>query len=468
MAAVCLSLAFMPGAAWAKVVLPSVLADNMVLQQQTDVNIWGKAAPGKTVTVKATWTKQPYKAQAAKDSTWSVSVKTPSAGGPYELTISDGELLTLRGVLVGEVWFCSGQSNMEMPMRGFDRQPLRDGSNDVIAHAKASTPIRMFVTDSDINGSWQRQWARTPQWDMKGRWCTNNPWDVAHTSATAYYFAKYLQEVLEVPVAVIVSTLGGSRIEPWISEEAMPVPVGGKVTQHVTPHVLYNAKVAPLTRFAVKGFLWYQGESNRDNASQYCGLMKTLAADWRKLWNEADAPFFFVEIAPYDYGNPNGTDAALLREQQQKAAHEIPNSGMISLLDIGNHNFIHPVNKKPVGSRLALYALGKTYGLKGFGYEQPMYKDCEVKDGRIYINVTGAVNGLCPMWTSLKGFEVAGEDRVFHPAFAEIETQSCRLAVSSTLVPNPVAVRYCFKNFAEASVFNTYGLPLAPFRTDNW
>ncbi|MBQ9668431.1 MAG: sialate O-acetylesterase [Prevotella sp.] len=469
-----LSLFF--SSAGAKVVLPSVLADNMVLQQQTEVNIWGKAAPGKTVTVSSTWSKQKYKTQAASDSTWLVRMQTPEAGGPYELTVSDGDKLTLRNVLIGEVWFCSGQSNMEMLMRGFDRQPLTDGSNNVIARAKASTPVRMFLCDNDADGHWQRQWARTPQTDVKGRWCLNEPQNVALCSAAAYYFAQFVQEVLEVPVAVIVSTLGGSRIECWMQQSG-PV-TEPDVKQHATPGVLYNAKVAPFQNYAVRGFLWYQGESNRDNAKDYAHLMKTMVSQWREAWKSKEAPlgavggaalpFYFVEIAPYDYEGADKTSSAYLREAQQRAAREIPNAAMISLLDAGNYNFIHPVNKRVVGERLALQALGRTYGRTGFGYEQPMYKDMELKDGKIYINVTGAVQGLCPMWTSLKGFEIAGSDRVFHPAFAEIETKSCRLAVSSKDVPEPVAVRYCFKNYAEASVFNIYGLPLAPFRTDNW
>lgn len=464
----------------AKVKLPSVMADNMVLQQQSDVNIWGKAAPGKTVTVTASWSKAKAKVTAANDSTWQVQVATPEAGGPYTLTISDGEPVTLSNILIGEVWFCSGQSNMEMPMRGFDRQPLRDGSNSVIAHAKAATPIRMFIVDSNERGEWVRQWSRTPKDDMYGRWLTNEPEAVQGCSATAYYFAQNLQDILGVPVGVVVSTLGGSRIEPWISQEGLDQPMGEKSIERQTPHILYNAKVNPLIRFGVRGFLWYQGEANVNDASTYGDLMKKLVADWRSKFapvgqheaqgtlNASPKPFFMVEIAPYNYGNPDAIASALLREQQQRAAKEIENAGIISLLDKGVFNFIHPVDKKTVGERLALMALGKTYGCRGFGWEQPMYKDMEVKDGKIYINVTGAVRGLCPMWTSLKGFEIAGADKVFHPAFAEVETKTCRLAVSSKDVPEPVAVRYCFKNWAEASVFNIYGLPLAPFRTDNW
>lgn len=461
----------------AKVKLPSVMASNMVLQQQSDVNIWGKAAPGKTVTVTPSWSKTKATTRAAKDSTWQVSIATPKAGGPYTLTISDGEPLTLKNILIGEVWFCSGQSNMEMPMRGFDRQPLRDGSNSVIAHAKPSTPIRMFLADRNERGEWVRQWSRTPKDDMYGRWLTNTPEAVQGCSATAYYFAQNLQDILGVPVGIMVSTLGGSRIEPWISQEGLDQPMGEKNIERETPHIMYNAKINPLIRFGVRGFLWYQGESNVNQASAYGDLMKKLVADWRSKFapigqHEAattgSKPFYFVEIAPFRYSNPDATASALLREQQQRAAKEIENAGMISLLDKGVVNFIHPVDKHTVGERLALMALGKTYGRKGFGWEQPMYKDMEVKDGKIYINVTGAVHGLCPMWTSLKGFEIAGKDRVFHPAFAEIEESTCRLAVSSKEVPEPVAVRYCFKNYAEATVFNIYGLPLAPFRTDNW
>jgi sialate O-acetylesterase len=235
-----------------------------------------------------------------------------------------------------------------------------------------------------------------------------------------------------------------------------------------TPCVLYNAKVAPFTNFAIKGFLWYQGESNRDNADLYQSLMPAFVKDLRNKWNRGELPFYFVEIAPFNYEGADGTSAARMREVQLQNMKDIPNSGMVSTLDIGHPVFIHPMDKETVGNRLALWALAKTYGKKGFGYASPIYKSMEISDNKIYINVENAQRGLCPMWTSLKGFEIAGEDKVFYPAFAEIETSTTRLTVSSDKVPHPVAVRYAYKNYAEANVFNIHGLPLIPFRTDNW
>lgn len=461
----------------AKVKLPHVLASNMVLQQDSNVKLWGKAKPNAKLSVKTSWDNKTYKTTVANDSTWLVTVKTPKADNkPYQIVFNDGEKTQLDNILIGEVWFCSGQSNMEMPMRGFDRQPLR-GTNAIIAKQKPTTPIRMFITDSK-KGSWFRQFSKTPQADCYGEWLDNRPENVSVTSATAYFFAQYLQDVLDVPVGLIVSTLGGAKVEPWMSREAISqfkdikldiLNNDKKPNIWQDPCVLYNAKIAPFLNYNIKGFLWYQGESNRNNADQYRYLMEAFVKDLRGKWGLGELPFYFVQIAPYRYGNPDATDAAKLREVQALNAKEIPNSGMVCTLDIGAPNFIHPVDKETVGTRLALLALGQTYGRKGFGYLTPTYKSMEKKDGKIYINMDNApYGGVCPMWTSLKGFEIAGEDKVFHPAFAEVEEKTCRLAVSSKDVPNPVAVRYCYHNYAEASVFNLYGLPLAPFRTDNW
>lgn len=460
----------------AKVKLPAVLADNMVLQQQTDVKLWGQAQPKATLIVKTSWNNKTYKATADNQGKWELSVATPPAGGPYEITFNDGEPLTLRNILIGEVWFCSGQSNMEMPMGGFDRQPAQ-GTNDIIAKAKASTPIRIYNTDSK-DGRWIRQSSKTPQEDCLGEWLENTPENVSHTSAAAYYFARYIQEVLDVPVGIIISTLGGSKVEAWMSREAispfksidLSILDNDEKIKNLTntPCVLYNAKIAPFLNFAIKGFLWYQGESNRDNADLYKDLMPAFVKDLRSKWNRGEFPFYFVEIAPFNYEGADGTSAARMREVQLQNMKDIPNSGMVTTLDIGHPVFIHPMDKETVGNRLALWALAQTYGRKGFGYATPIYKSMKISGNKIYINVENAQRGLCPMWTSLEGFEIAGEDKVFYPAFAEIETSTTRLAVSSDKVPHPIAVRYAYKNYTTASVFNIYGLPLAPFRTDNW
>lgn len=460
----------------AKVQLPSILSSNMVLQQHTNVKLWGKAQKNSPITIKTSWDNKTYKTTADKQGKWLLNISTPVAGGPYEITFNDGELLTLKNILIGEVWFCSGQSNMEMPMSGFDRQPTQ-GTNDVIAKAKASTPIRIYNTDSK-DGKWIRQFSKTPEEDCKGEWLENTPVNVSHTSATAYFFARYLQEVLEVPVGIIISSLGGSKVEAWMSREAitpfksidLSILNNNEPIKNITatPCVLYNSKIAPFTNFTIKGFLWYQGESNRDNVDLYKDLMPVFVKDIRNKWNIGEFPFYFVEIAPFNYEGANGTSAARMREVQQQNMKDIPNSGMVTTLDIGHPVFIHPTNKKTVGSRLALWALAQTYGQKGFGYATPIYKSMEISGNKIYINIDNAQRGLCPMWTPLEGFEIAGEDRIFYPAHAEIETKTTRLAVSCDKVQHPIAVRYAYKNYAKASVFSTYGIPVAPFRTDNW
>ncbi len=460
----------------AKVNLPGILGDNMVLQQQTSVKIWGWSAGNATIKVKTSWDKKSYTTIADSNGSWLLRISTPQAGGPYQITISDGEALILDNILIGEIWFCSGQSNMEMPMRGFDRQPVK-GSNNIIARANPKVPIRMYTTDSK-NGNWVRQFNKTPQTDCQGEWLENNSENVVNVSAAAYYFAKYVQEVLNVPVGIIVSSWGGSVVEAWMSREAIEPfkEINTSILDNdaevkkpqATPCVLYNAKIAPLTNFTIKGFLWYQGESNRKNADLYGKLMPAFVNDLRAKWNIGEFPFYYVQIAPFKYEGVDSTSAAILREIQLQNMTDIPNSGMVTTMDIGNPVSIHPADKETVGERLALWALGATYGRKGFGYAPPVYKAMEKKGEKIYIDFKNAVNGIYPMWTALKGFEIAGEDRVFHPANAEIETSTTRLVVWSDKVPNPVSVRYGYKNYVEASIFSLSGLPVAPFRTDNW
>ncbi|MDR2764415.1 MAG: sialate O-acetylesterase [Tannerella sp.] len=460
----------------AKVKLPTILGNNMVLQQQTTVKLWGESDPKAKIKIKTSWNHKKYTATADADGKWLLAVATPVAGGPYEINISDGEETVLENVLIGEVWFCSGQSNMEMPMRGFDRQPLKN-TNDIIAKAKTKTPIRMYTTDSE-NGSWVRQFSKKPETDCKGKWLENAPENVANISATAYFFASCIREVMEVPVGIIVSSWGGSMVEAWMSREAVSPfkeidlsfldnddsPVRNPTS---TPCVLYNAKIAPLINFTIKGFLWYQGESNRNNADLYARLMPAFVKDLRQRWGVGDFPFYFVQIAPFNYEGADGTSAARLREVQFQNMKEIPNSGMAVTMDIGHPVFIHPMDKETVGNRLAYWALAKTYGKSGFGYLSPEYKSMEIKEDKVYIDFDNAPGGICPMWTDLEGFEIAGENKVFHPAKAEIETRTARLVVSCTDVPAPVAVRYLYKNYAEASIFSIYGIPATPFRTDN-
>ena len=458
----------------ARVKLPAVLSDNMVLQQQSEVKLWGKAEPRSIVVVRPSWNGYQYSKQADKNGDWEVKVPTPEAGGPYSIRISDGEEILLNNVLIGEVWFCSGQSNMEMPLEGFHRQPV-DGSNDAIAKAKPTVPIRFFSADTQVYGG-ERQFSKVAQTDCVGQWSENTPEAAARTSAVGYFFARYLQEVLDVPVGIIVSSWGGSHVEAWMSRETLAafpsvdlsILDNDVVIDNPTdkPCVLYNAKLAPLNDYVVKGFLWYQGESNRHNADLYVDLMPAFVKQIRQDRQQSELPFYFVQIAPYNYEGADGTSAARLREAQEQNWKDIPHSGMVTTGDIGHPEFIHPTDKQTVGKRLAYWALGDTYNKKGFEYIPPTYKSMEVSGNKIYVNFHHAERGISPMWTALPGFEIAGADLVFHPAEAEIETQTARLAVHSDRVPNPVAVRYAYKNYVPASIFSVNGLPVAPFRTD--
>ena len=459
----------------AKIVLPSILDSNMILQQQSKVKLWGTSNSKADVKIITSWNKNVYNTKADKEGNWEVKVSTPTAGGPYYISIADNEEIVLNNVLIGEVWFCSGQSNMEMPMRGFDRQPVF-GTNTIIAKAKTRTPIRMFTTDSK-DGKWVRQYSKIPQSDCQGSWLENKPENVANISAVAYFFAQYIQEVLEVPVGIIVSSWGGTQVESWMSREAISPfteidlsvldSKESKVNHHA-PCVLYNAKIAPLLKFTIKGFLWYQGESNRLNPDLYARLMPAFVKDLRNNWGLGEFPFYFVQIAPFNYDDAAGTSAARIREVQLQNMKEIPNSGMVTTLDIGSPIFIHPIDKETVGTRLAWWALAETYGKSGFGYKPPIYKDIDIAGNKVYINFENAEKVICPMWTQLSGFEIAGDDKKFYPAKAEIETKTARLAVSSDNVAKPVAVRYAYKNYEKASVFSIYGIPAAPFRTDKW
>ena len=454
----------------AKVVLPALFADHMVLQQQTDARFWGTAAPGKKVTIRPSWSSQTITATADAEGRWQADVPTPQAGGPYTIDLSDGEHLTLNDVLIGEVWLCSGQSNMEMPMRGFTNQPVTNPT-DIIARAKASTPIRICNV--------KRVTARTPQESCTAKWQQNTPEAVAGASATAYYFARYLQAVLEVPVGIIISCWGGTPVEAWIDRKTISefpefdlsfLDGDGKINKPQNqPTMLYNSMIAPLVPYTIKGFLWYQGESNRLRPAQYQKLMPAFVGMLREQWGGKELPFYYVQIAPYCYENADlEGGSALLREAQMRNLDEIPACGMAVTMDIGNRNCIHPGKKAEVGQRLAWLALVNDYGMKGYEPNTPLYESMTVEGNRACLTFRCGKSSLAPLGDSLGGFEVAGADRVFHPAKAWIEKGRGRLIVTSDEVQTPVAVRYAFRNYAEASLFNAFGIPASSFRPDDW
>lgn len=456
----------------AKIKLPTIFANNMVLQQESLVSIWGKASPNKKITIFSNWDKKKYITFSKEDGSWILKIKTPVAGGPYELNISDDELLKLKNVLIGEVWFCSGQSNMEMPVKGFKSSPV-EGANNLILKAKPFLPIRIYTA--------QRSYAKTSQDDCNGSWQINDQEGVASASATAYFFARCLQEVLDVPVGVVVCSHGASKIEAWMSKSSLesfknevPLEFLNHDEKVELPYkqacMLRHAMIDPFLNFKIKGMIWYQGEANVDAPQLYHKLMKTFVSDIRNSFGQGEFPFYYVQIAPYCYQGENLTGSALLREAQMQCMEEIPNCGMVVTMDIaGPANNIHPSQKKEVGERLAYWALSKTYGKKDIAYSGPLYKKMEIKNGKAYLTFDYVALGLTPYGTKLKGFEIAGQDRIFHPAEAIVMPgENDRLIVSCDSVTVPASVRYCFKNYEIGNLSNTMGLPASSFRTDDW
>lgn len=459
---------FCSSALHAKITLPAVLADNMVLQQNTQVNLWGKASPDKKVIITPAWSKKSFETKADHEGNWKTSIPTPLAGGPWEITISDGSAVTLKNILVGEVWLCSGQSNMEMPMRGFPSQPI-EGSMDILTKADPKTPIRSFTV--------KRKIATIPENDCTGEWSLHTPQGVAETSATAYFFARYLQETLNVPVGIIIASWGGTKIEPWMTpDELRNFPhtdlshLGSKTgtDNHQAGSVLYNGMLMPVSNHTIKGAIWYQGESNKDNAPLYEQLLPAFVKGLRATWKQGDFPFYYTQIAPYVYDGPNAVSSALLREAQLKCMNTIPNSGMAVTMDIGDPRCIHPRKKKEVGERLAYWALAKDYNKPLLAYQGPSFKEMSVENGKAIMLFDHIPYGIDAVGVNLESFEIAGEDKKFYPAKARWDHLKRKLEVSSDSVATPAAVRYGFKNCPAASVFNTFGLPASSFRTDNW
>jgi len=456
---------------FAKVTLPEIMSDNMVLQQNAKVKIWGKSKANANITVTPSWSNEKTQTKSDKNGNWTAVLETPAGSfTKHTLTISDGEPVTLNNVLIGEVWLASGQSNMEMPLNGFRNNPIMD-ANETIALSGKNKGIR-FVTIPKTA-------AMTPQETVAGSWKESTPENAAWFSATAYHFAKMLYDVLDVPVGVIVSSWGGTRVEGWTSREILEsysdVDLSEKAIEALHPMsrplLMYNAMIKPLTNYTIKGFIWYQGESNVGRHDVYAQRLANMVKLWRNDWGLGELPFYYVEIAPWVYGDgETGTSSAYLREAQFKAQSIIPNSGMISTNDLvekQESRNIHPQNKTEVGRRLAYMALSQTYDMKNIASRGPEYKSMELKDGKIYLSFRYADDGFNSM-SDAKGFEIAGNDSIFVPADVQIDLNNRVIIVSHKEIPNPVAVRYCFRNFQIGNMANTRELPMVPFRTDNF
>ncbi len=460
----------------AKVVLPSLLSDNMVLQRNSMVNIWGKATPNTTVTVAPSWDGKEYRTKVGKDGKWLVKVATSDAGGPYTLRISDGDAIELSNILLGEVWVASGQSNMEMKIHGYMNQPVKTAV-EAIVDAPNHPDLRLFTVGKVA--------LENPAEECKGEWLIPTPESVGNFSAAAYYFGETINSLLGVPVGIIVSAWGGSAVEAWMAEDAFESVEGvdKKISRSRKDDAgivakLFNGMINPITDYTAKGFIWYQGERNCRRHDDYHKYLKAMISDWRKRWGSNEMPFYMVQIAPYKYSGYENMEVPLIVEAQHKVVAGMDNVGIAATTDIGNPTGIHPSTKKEVGQRLAFLALQNNYGVAGLPNPAPTYKSMSIDGNKVTLefnNVdekTSTGNSFhfyqddCVL--TPKGFEIAGEDRVFYPAEGVFDSKN-RITIHSDSVSNPVAVRYYFHNYVpEANVKTGLGQPLVPFRTDQW
>src|SRR5262245_21569378 len=479
-------IAFIAGNVRADVKLPALISDGMVLQQGMAVPLWGWADEGESVSVE--FQNQKLTART-KDGKWVVRLKPLKACGPYTLTISGKNKIELKNVLVGEVWICGGQSNMAWRLNQSDNAEVE------IAGAKYPM-IRLF--------SVPRVEVDAPVTDVKAGWKECSPETAATFSAVGYYFGRDLHKARNVPIGLINNAVGGSPAESWMSalvlntdaeykqfnpdyqrrmgdydkamekyrEDAEKAKAENKPAPRAPgkpwmPSGLYNGMLAPLAPYGIRGAIWYQGESNAGRAYQYRRLFPAMIANWRAIWGQGDFPFLFVQLAAF---GPNSTklgesDWAELREAQLMTLSTLPKTGMALAIDVGTYDDIHPRNKQPVGSRLALSARSVAYGEK-IVHSGPVYHSMKVEGGKVSLSFKHVGGGLEARGGELKGFIIAGEDKVWREAKAEIKGDG--VIVSSAEAPKPVAVRYAWMKYPTCNLYNKEGLPATPFRTDDW
>lgn len=442
---------------WSTIRLPSVVSSNMVLQQQSKASLWGWGDPGEKVTITTSWNATDSLI-VNSDGSWIINIPTPTAGGPYTITFKGWNTIILNNVMIGEVWFCSGQSNMEWSGYNNNKQIL-----DELPNSK-NEKIRFFHiprTTSDY-----------PQDDCKAQWEICGPETLRGFSAIGYFFGKKLNSELNIPIGLIEAAWGGTPIEtftpaPVIAGDPVMQGAAAKLQANIWgPHKagkIYNGMIAPVINFDIAGALWYQGEANVSIGSTYQKSLTSMIAAWRKAWQK-DFPFYYVQIAPYAYGTKN--EGAILMEQQAKAVSN-PHVGMVVITDlVDNVNDIHPQNKYDVAMRLAKMALAEVYRQIAGGYKSPSFRSMTINKNEVTLLFDNAPNGFLVKGASPTEFYIAGADKNFLPADVKIEKD--RIIVSNKQIAKPVAVRFGFSNTAMPNLFNKEGLPVTPFRTDNW
>ncbi len=446
----------------------------MVLQRNAPIPVWGWALPGEPVTIR--FINQTARVVTPRSGKWKIELKPEKAGGPFLMKLYGANEITLDNVLVGDVWVCSGQSNMEWPMR------LTNDAQKYISESQAFPMIRQFKVQDMI--------ADRPAVDFPGgQWDVNDSTKSGNFTAVGYYFARIIQEIEQIPIGLINASWGGTNIETWISKDAfetsseysglftktfseykMTVPDSTSISPNEYPSLLFNAMINPILPYKITGVLWYQGESNADRAFQYRTAFPLLINNWRNKWKLGDFPFYFVQLSSFinkDGNSNNGSSWAELREAQASALR-LPNTGMAVSIDLGDRGDIHPRKKAEIGRRLAAIALNKVYGKRN-SFSGPLYESQVIEGRRVSISFTNVDSALITKdkYNKLKGFEVAGKDQLFH--FANAEIQGKKVIVFNDSVPSPVAVRYGWADDAsEANLFNSRDFPAAPFRTDQW
>jgi len=493
----CLAMLLGLSAAEAEIRMPAMISDHMILQRETKARIWGWSSPQSMVFVKASWNNEANKTRADQEGFWMVEVETGAASfTPGTLEISeykytknvgfsndirydnDNQLydrVEIKDILIGEVWLAGGQSNMEMPLKGFPGASVQNGTYDA-AHAFRQNPgIRMMMVQTEQQNEEQE--------DCHGEWTDAHFPNPMNWSATAYYYAANLTQSLQVPVGIVCIAYGGSTVESWCDWKTLSKyddvdleleHIWKMEPSYERPLLMYNAMFCPIKNYTYKGIIFYQGCSNvgkGPRSTEYAKRLATMVELWRNKIGLGDIPFHYVEIAPYDYEGEQDERAPFLREQQYKAQELIPNSFMISTNDLVEnyelHN-IHPRQKQKVGERLCWVALNRIYGLPQVCCAGPRYKELKVDKDTCLVSFTDLQMGICRNY-DIQGFEVAGKDQKFYPAnHTTLRWQTNQVLVRSDSVANPVAVRYCFHDFLKGTLVGGNELPAFPFRTDDW
>ncbi len=481
----------------AQIKLPSILSNNMCLQQSAEVKIWGTDTPGQKIVINPSWS-EPILTEADRNGNWLAVVTTPGTGETGSMDITGSTKESISNIIFGEVWLCSGQSNMERALGFRGGQKPIVGFYDTAKKAECQN-IRFFNVAKTPTA--------TPQDDCKGEWIVCTPETVLNFSAVGYYFGRILHDELDTPVGLIQSTWGGTPVEPWMpveyysqeqldeiaefervyetennqyNKELEEFKTGKReqapqatssINYHLRTHfkraVLYNGMISPIVNYTIKGAIWYQGESNVPNSQEYKIRFPKMIQAWRDRWNIGDFPFYFVQIAPFLYTAVENGQPKIVEAQCE--ALKMANVGIAATQDIGSLYDIHPVEKKEVGRRLSLIALNQTYNKKDVVYSAPVLKSQRVEQDNLILEfdlMGSKMHSMAAAMGGIYSFFIAGDDKIFYEATPKLVDD--KIIINSPNVENPVAVRYNWSYNANASLFNTEGLPVIPFRTDDW